>query len=81
MTIVVKSTDEDAISLPAGLMAVLNLREGDAIKAIVDGQTLRLARLDKFLALRGILADDEAFDRALASIDRAWKSWTIPISA
>ena len=81
MTIVVKSSDEDAISLPARLMAVLNLREGDEVKATVDGHTLRLARLDRFLSLRGAFADDTAFDRAMEYIDRAWQSWTLPISA
>jgi len=81
MTLVVKSSDEDTISLPARLMTVLNLREGEAIKAIVEGQTLRLARLSSFLNLRGALADDEAFDRALEFIDRAWQSWTRPASA
>jgi antitoxin component of MazEF toxin-antitoxin module len=81
MTLVVKSSDEDTISLPARLMTVLNLREGEPIKAIVEGQTLRLARLSSFLSLRGALADDEAFDRALDFMDRAWQSWTIPASA
>lgn len=78
MTIIVQSSDENAISLPAWLMDVLNLHEGDAVKAVVDGQTLRLTRLDMFLALRGALADDEAFDRAIDFIDQAWNSWTIP---
>ena len=81
MTLVVKSSDENTISLPARLMAVLNLREGEAIKAIVEGETLRLARLSSFLGLRGVLANDDGFDRALDFIDRAWQSWTIPTSA
>jgi antitoxin component of MazEF toxin-antitoxin module len=81
MTLVVKSSDENIISLPARLMTVLNLREGEAIKAIVEGETLRLARLSSFLSLRGVLADDDGFDRALEFIDRAWQSWTIPTSA
>ena len=81
MTIVVRSSREDAIALPDRLMALLNLREGDAVKTIVDGQTLRLASLDRFLALRGALADDDSFDRAMGFIDQAWQAWTIPISA
>jgi hypothetical protein len=81
MTLVVKSSDENTISLPARLMTVLNLHEGEAIKAIVEGETLRLARLSSFLGLRGVLADDDGFDRALDFIDRAWQSWTIPTSA
>jgi antitoxin component of MazEF toxin-antitoxin module len=81
MTIVVKSSDEDAIAMPTQLMAALRLREGDEVKAIVEGETLRLTRLDRFLALRGVLADDEEFDRAMEQIDRAWQSWTTPASA
>ncbi len=81
MTIVVKSSSENTISLPARLMTVLNLREGDAIKAVVEGQTLRLAQLSSFLSLRGALADDEAFDRAMDFMNQAWHSWTIPASA
>lgn len=69
MTIIIKSSDEQAISLPTWLMEVLNLREGDEVKAIVDGQTLRLTPLDKFLSLRGTLAEDESFDRAMEFIE------------
>lgn len=68
MTIAVKSSSENAIALPAQLMAELNLREGDVVKAVVDGQALRIAPLDKFLSLRGALADDDAFDRAMEFI-------------
>jgi hypothetical protein len=46
-------------------MNALKLREGDEVKAIVDGETLHLAHLDQFLSLRGALADDEGFDEAL----------------
>ena len=81
MTIVVKSSDEDAIAIPTRLMAALKLHEGDEVKAIVEGETLRLTRLDWFLALRGVLADDEEFDRAMEQIERAWQSWTTPASA
>lgn len=48
------------------------LHEGDEVKAIVNGETLRLAHLDKFLSLRGVLADDEGFDAALKANERAW---------
>ncbi len=68
-----KSSTEDTISLPAGLMNLLGLHEGDEIKAIVEGQTLRPASLDQFLALRGALQNNEAFDKALEFIDRAWQ--------
>ena len=58
MTIIVKSSNEDAITIPAALMSALNLREGDEVKAIVDGETLRFARLNKFLSLRGAPSGD-----------------------
>lgn len=73
MTTGMKSSTEDTISLPAGLINLLKLHEGDEVKAIVAGQTLRLASLDQFLALRGALQNDEAFDKALELIDRAWQ--------
>jgi hypothetical protein len=75
MTIVVKSSDENTISLPERLLNELKLREGDEVKAIRDGATLRLARLDTFLALRGVLADDDAFDKAIQLLDESWQSW------
>lgn len=81
MVVVVKSSDENTISLPVQLMERLSLRDGDEVQAVLDGQTLRLARLRDFLSLRGVLADDEAFDRAMEFIDQAWQSWTTPNSA
>jgi len=78
MTIVVKSKDEQTISLPASLLKRLRLREGDEIKAILDGQTLRLSKLDDFLSLQGALAGDSGFDEAMALVDEAWQSWTPP---
>lgn len=78
MTIVVKSKDEQTISLPASLLKRLRLREGDEIKAILDGQTLRLSKLDDFLSLQGALASDSGFDEAMALVDEAWRSWTPP---
>ena len=81
MAIIIKSADEDTISIPARLMATLRLREGERVNAVVNGDTLRFARLDQFLKLRGALADDEAFDRAIEWIDRAWQTWTMPLSA
>jgi len=80
MTIVVKSSDDKHISFPSQLMAALNLREGDEVKAIVEGDHIRIARLDKFLNLRGVLSADEAFDQAMQFLDRAWQSWTVPAS-
>jgi antitoxin component of MazEF toxin-antitoxin module len=80
MTLVVQSSDEDTISLPAWLMKLLNLQEGDEIKTIVEGHTLRLASIDQFLALRGVLSEDETFDTAMETLDQAWQSWTTPSS-
>lgn len=81
MTIIVKSSNEDTISIPDRLLALLHLREGDQVKVIVEGETLRLARLDAFLKLRGALADDEDFARAMELMNQAWQTWTIPDSA
>lgn len=81
MTIVARSTRADTIFLPEKLFSLLKLREGDAVKVVVEGQTLRVARLEAFLSLRGALADDEAFDRAMAEIDQGWNEWTLPASA
>ena len=78
MTIVIKSSDEKHISIPASLMAQLNLREGEEVKAVVDGNTLRLERIDKLLKLRGVLANNPAFDQAMEYLERAWKAWTPP---
>ena len=76
MVIVIKSSDENSISLPIHLMKELELNEGDEIKATFDGHSLLLTRLDKFLALRGSLADDEVFDEAIEQLDKVWDSWT-----
>jgi len=77
MTVVVQSSSEDTISLPAWLMRLLNLREGEKIKTVIEGQTLRLTPLDQFLALRGVLKDDEDFDKALEYLEQAWQAWTV----
>ncbi len=81
MTLVARSTRADTIFLPERLFSLLKLREGDAVKVVVEGQTLRVARLEAFLSLRGALADDEAFDRAMTEIDQGWNEWTSPASA
>ena len=73
MAVVVKSSDEDTISLPSRLLDGLKWREGDEVKVILEGKVLRLARLNEFLSLRGVLADDKDFERAIEFMDRAWK--------
>ncbi len=80
MTLTVKVSGQNTIFIPADLASALDLKEGDQVKAIVDGKTLRLARLDRFLALQGALADDDAFDQAMEYIDQAWQKWTLPVS-
>lgn len=71
MTVTVKRSEEDTIFLPAWLMKILKLQDGSAVKAIVEGQSLRLARLDQFLALRGAFADDKDFDNVFSQIENA----------
>lgn len=77
---IVKSSNEDAISLPDWLMSILNLHEGDEIKTTIEGQTLRITPLDQFLALRGTLEDDQEFDTAIEFLNQAWQEWTEPNS-
>jgi hypothetical protein len=81
MAVIVRSSDDDTISLPSRLLDGLNWREGDEVRAFLEGKVLRLARLNEFLSLRGILADDQDFERAIEFMDRAWKSWTMTGSA
>jgi antitoxin component of MazEF toxin-antitoxin module len=76
MTVIVRSATDDAITIPLRLMNALKLREGDEVKAIVDGETLRLAHLDRFLSLRGALANDDGFDEALKANEQGWQTWT-----
>jgi antitoxin component of MazEF toxin-antitoxin module len=81
MPTIIKSSDDNKIAIPTRLMEEMDLREGDEVKAIVDGETLRLSRLDKFLSLRGSMADDEDFDRAMELINQSWLEWKPPASA
>jgi len=80
MTLIVQSSSDDVISLPAWLMKVLNLHEGDEIKTIIEGQMLRITSLDQFLALRGALEDDQEFDAAIEYLNQAWQEWQTPNS-
>lgn len=67
--------------IPDELLNALELREGDQVQAVVRGKTLRFARINKFLALRGTLANDPEFDRAMEWIDSEWRKWTTLPSA
>jgi len=78
MTIIVKTSAEDTILIPAQLMAQLNLQEGDEVKAFVEGNMLRLQKLNDFLSLGGALANDEGFEEAMRYLEKAWQAWTPP---
>lgn len=80
MTIVVRSTNDDVISIPAWLLKALNLREGSAVKATIDGQSLNISPIAEFLALRGVYSDDASFEQAIQSLDGQWESWTKELS-
>jgi len=60
---------------------MLNLRiikrEGEEVKTLIEGKTLRLASLSHFLALRGILSKDKEFDTAMEFLNKAWDLWKI----
>ncbi len=81
LTLIVTSTSDDTISMPAWLLRSLNLADGTAVKATVDGQSISLSPIAEFLSLRGILHDDDAFEEAINSLDDQWDSWTTKLSA
>ena len=81
MTIVIRSREDDVIAIPARLLEGLLGAEGSEIKVVLDGQVLRLTPLDQFLALRGLLQNDNSFDEAIQSLNKAWQSWTTQTSA
>lgn len=77
MTLIMRSSDEDTISLPAWLMAQLNLADGDAITPVVEGTSLHLKPLQQFLSLRGVFQDDDSFDTAISELEASWQLWTL----
>jgi len=81
MGIIVKSTPDQCLTIPLGLLKQLNWREGDEVKVSVAENSLQVKRLDAFLRLRGALADDAAFDKAMEKLNQAWNQWTPPNSA
>ena len=81
MTIIVKSVNENTISLPGWLMENLNLNDGEEVKTIIEGKKLHLSSLNQFIALRGTLSDDNGFDTAIEFLDKAWDSWKTQDSA
>ncbi len=76
MATIIQSQDEETISLPVWLMQMLEVQEGDEVRAIMNGNTLQLTPLEKFLNLRGIWADDDGFSEAIKSLEEAWPQWT-----
>lgn len=80
MTVVVKGTTENVISLPGWLMERLALAEGDSVTLVVDGDTLHLKPLERFLNLRGVYQDDDDFEKAIDDLNQAWQQWTHPES-
>ena len=75
MTLIVRSSTEDVLALPTWLMNLLNLHDGEAVKTVVEGQTLKLTSVENFLSLRGALAEDQSFDEAIAFLQQAWEQW------
>lgn len=75
MTIIVKSINDNTISLPGWLMKNLNLNDGEEVKTVIEGKTLRLSSLNQFIALRGALSEDDEFNTAIEFLNKAWDSW------
>ena len=78
MTVTVSTSNEEMMTLPAWVMKRLNLRDGEKITPIIEGQSIRFDSLDQFLRLRGILRDDQEFDAALELLEQRWRTWTFP---
>lgn len=81
MATVIQSIDEDTIALPIWLMDLLEVQAGDEIKTVVNGNTLQLTPLEKFLELRGVWAEDAGVDEAVELLEQAWQQWTPLASA
>jgi antitoxin component of MazEF toxin-antitoxin module len=81
MAIIVKSINDNTISLPGWLMKNLNLNDGEEVKTVIEGKTLRLSSLNQFIALRGALSEDDEFDTAIEFLNNAWDSWKTQDSA
>jgi len=61
----------------------LNLREREVVRLqILPAEaSVVQSKVDAFLSLRGALADDEDFDRAVTMMEKAWQTWTAPVFA
>ncbi len=65
MTVIVRSSNEEMMTLPTWMMKRLNLRDGEKITPIIEGQSVRFSAVEQFLSLRGILRDNTEFDTAI----------------
>lgn len=78
---VAKSANDNLISLPSSLLIKLRLQEGEMVKTTVAKHTLQFTPLQQFLARRGVLSEDTAFEEAITYLEGAWQSWTMNESA
>ncbi len=62
MTVVVKRSEGDVISLPASMMADLNLQEGDDVMIVVNGKVVHIARAQDPSEVRAMFSDYEDLD-------------------
>ena len=76
MKLVVRGSLEESLQLPARLMEQWNLADGQEVQVQFDQGVLAVAPLKAFLALKGRLAEDEAFDAALQTLEHGWQAWT-----
>jgi len=76
MTLIVKGTHTQTMTLPVWVMRQLHVHEGEEVKMTIEDDALRLTPLEQFLALRGAWREDDACDQALTYLDQAWQAWT-----
>lgn len=58
----------------------VNLRKDRETKIFIEEPAPGLTPLASFLALRGVLKDDQEFDAAIDYLNQAWQEWTLPNS-
>ncbi len=62
MTVVVRSSADDVIAMPAAVLADLDLHEGDDVMLVVNGKVVCFARPDSSSDVRELLSEDEDRD-------------------
>ena len=80
MTVTVRSSNEEIMTMPIWVMKRLNLHDGEEIAPIIEGQSIRFSPVEQFLGLRGVLRDDADFDAAMELLEQRWQTWTFPES-